>query len=151
MSTSYEAPHYHYNYKYTIKFFMLYWSSLDVRMYKVTYFFILNVKVNVSLCLVNYALRHEDVWRSGCIDPCFIGLGTNWRWVVRLTPRPPYPRRKSPQYPLDRSLGGEVTILDLTGTRTWNPRRSSPYRIAIQICRGYIFPNVCLSTVQLAV
>jgi hypothetical protein len=33
----------------------------------------------LSLCLTNYALRHEDVWGSGCIDPCIRDLGTTWR------------------------------------------------------------------------
>jgi hypothetical protein len=37
------------------------------------------VKVKLSLCLTNYALRHEGVWRSGCIDPHFLDLGTSWR------------------------------------------------------------------------
>jgi hypothetical protein len=35
--------------------------------------------VKLSLCLIKYALRHEDVWGSGCIDPHFLGLGTSWR------------------------------------------------------------------------
>jgi hypothetical protein len=43
---------------------------------------------------------------SGCIDPHFLGLGTRWRWMVNFTPRPLYPRGKSPRYPLDRRLGG---------------------------------------------
>jgi hypothetical protein len=43
---------------------------------------------------------------SGCIDPHFLDLGTSWRWVVNLTPRPLYSRGKSPRYPLDRRLGG---------------------------------------------
>jgi hypothetical protein len=38
------------------------------------------------------ALRHEDVWRSGCTDPRFLNLGTSWmRWPPsrpdRFTPR----------------------------------------------------------------
>jgi hypothetical protein len=36
----------------------------------------------------------------------FVDLGTKWRWVVTFTPRPLYPQRNSPWYPLDRSLGG---------------------------------------------
>jgi hypothetical protein len=35
------------------------------------------VEVKKSLCLTNYALHHEDVWGSGCIDPhvfCSTGL-----------------------------------------------------------------------------
>jgi hypothetical protein len=72
---------------------------------------------------------------SGCIDPHFLELSTSWRWVGSFTPLPPYPRGKSPLYPLDRRFGGpqsrsgrrgEEKILDSTGTRTLNPRSSSP-------------------------
>jgi hypothetical protein len=45
-------------------------------------------KVKLPPCLTNYALRHEGVWGSGCIDPHFLDLGTSWRWVVSFTPRP---------------------------------------------------------------
>jgi hypothetical protein len=75
---------------------------------------------------------HEDVWRSGCIDPLFLDLGTSCRWVVSFTPRLLYPR-----YPLDRRLGGpqsqsrcrrcgEEKIFYPTGTWTLAPRSSSP-------------------------
>jgi hypothetical protein len=37
------------------------------------------IKVNLSLCLSYYALRHEGVWESGCIDPRFLDLGTSWK------------------------------------------------------------------------
>jgi hypothetical protein len=46
--------------------------------------------------VLNYVLRHEGVWGSGCIDPHFLDLGTSWRWVVTFTPQLLYPRRKSP-------------------------------------------------------
>jgi hypothetical protein len=36
----------------------------------------------------------------------FFDLGTRWRGVISLTPRPLYPEGKSPWYPLDRRLGG---------------------------------------------
>jgi hypothetical protein len=42
---------------------------------------------------------------SGYIEPNFLDLGTSWRWVVRFTLLPLYPRGKSPRYPLDRRLG----------------------------------------------
>jgi hypothetical protein len=70
---------------------------------------------------------HYVMKAYGGIDPHFLDLGTNWRWVVSFTPRPLYPWEKSPRYPLDRMLGGpqshsgrhgEEKILDLTGTRT---------------------------------
>jgi hypothetical protein len=32
-------------------------------------------KLKLSLCLANAALRHEDGWRSGCIEPRFLDLG----------------------------------------------------------------------------
>jgi hypothetical protein len=49
----------------------------------------------MSLYLTNLALRHEGVWRSGCIDPRLLELDTGWRWVVSFTPLPHYPRGKS--------------------------------------------------------
>jgi hypothetical protein len=52
------------------------------------------VKVK-SLCLTNQALCQEGVWESGCIDPCFLELGTSWRWVVSFTPQPLYPRERA--------------------------------------------------------
>jgi hypothetical protein len=33
----------------------------------------------------------------------FLTFGTSWWWVVSFTPRPLYPRGKSPLYPLDRN------------------------------------------------
>jgi hypothetical protein len=93
------------------------------------------VKVKLSLCLTTYALRHEGVCGSGCIDPNCLDLGTSWRWVVSFTPLPLYLRWKSPRYPLDRRLGGPQSrsgrsvnekILYSSGTRTPTPRSSSP-------------------------
>jgi hypothetical protein len=52
----------------------------------------------------------KPYWGSGGIAPRILGLGTRWRWRVSFTPRPLYPKGKSPWYPLDRSLsehGGE--------------------------------------------
>jgi hypothetical protein len=49
------------------------------------------VKVKLSLCLTNLALRHQGVWGSGCIDPLFLDLGTSWRRVVSFTRLPLYP------------------------------------------------------------
>jgi hypothetical protein len=40
---------------------------------------IIGKKVKVSLCLTNYALRHEDVWGSGRIDPRILEAGTTAR------------------------------------------------------------------------
>jgi hypothetical protein len=84
--------------------------------------------------VLNWAVRHESVWRSGCIGPHFLHLGTSWRWVVSFTPLPLYPQGKSPQYLLDRRLGGpqsrsgwrgEEKILDHSGTSSPIPWSSS--------------------------
>jgi hypothetical protein len=61
-----------------------------------------------------------DVWGSGCIDPHFLDLGTNWRWVVSFTPLPLKRWGKRPRYPLDRRLDGPWT--------TWRRENSWPYR-----------------------
>jgi hypothetical protein len=84
-------------------------------------------KVKFSRCLTNWALHHEGVWWTGCIDLHFVNPVTSWRWVVSSTPRPLYPRGKWPRYPLDRRMGGphnrpgrrgEEKSIDPTGTRT---------------------------------
>jgi hypothetical protein len=54
------------------------------------------VKVKLSLCLTNLALRHEGVWGSWCIDPHFLDLSTSWRWMVSFTPLPLYPSERAP-------------------------------------------------------
>jgi hypothetical protein len=50
-------------------------------------------------------------WGNGDIDPHILDLGTGWRRVVRLTPRPLYPQGKSSWYPLDRRLGDLITLI----------------------------------------
>jgi len=58
--------------------------------------------------VLNYAPRHEGVLGCRGTAPRIIDFDTGWRWVVRFTPRPLYPQRRSPWYPLDRS--DNVTI-----------------------------------------
>jgi hypothetical protein len=53
------------------------------------------LKVKLSLCLTNSALRHEDVWGSGDIDYIFL-LRHYFEQVVSFTVG---------RYPLDRRLG----------------------------------------------
>jgi hypothetical protein len=62
-------------------------------------------KVKLSLCLTNWALRHEDVWGSGYINPYFLDLGTSWRQVVSFTPRPLYPLEKRPPVDIGCEIG----------------------------------------------
>jgi hypothetical protein len=92
-------------------------------------------KVKMFLCLINQALRHEGVWRRGCINPHTLGFGTRWRWVISLMPRPLYPWGNSSRSSLDRRLGGpqnqsgmrgEEKNLALIRTRNPIPLSSSP-------------------------
>jgi hypothetical protein len=39
----------------------------------------ISLEVKLFLCSTNYALCHEGVWGSGCIDLHFLDLGTSWR------------------------------------------------------------------------
>jgi hypothetical protein len=94
--------------------------------------------LNVSLCLTNYALRHESLWGSGSMDPRFLDSGTRWRWVVsfRRLPPPPLsqPHLTSPHLTSPHSRSeqfGEVKILYPTETRIPTPRSSSPQPVAI--------------------
>jgi hypothetical protein len=49
-------------------------------------------------------------YESGGIYPHFLDLGPCWRWVVNFMPRLLYPQGKSPQYLLDRRLGGSQSL-----------------------------------------
>jgi hypothetical protein len=69
--------------------------------------FVMTYKSKVDICaLFNRTPRHEDVLGSGGTAPLILDPGTRWRWVVSFTPRPLYPKGKSPWYPLDRRKGG---------------------------------------------
>jgi hypothetical protein len=49
------------------------------------------------ILLLNYALRHEDIWRSRCIDPRICDLGTSWDALPpgkEPPPRGPFDRRQ---------------------------------------------------------
>jgi hypothetical protein len=51
--------------------------------------------------------RHEGIWENEGILP-LTNLGTIHRWGMRFTPRPIYPRGKSPRYPLNRRLVSDL-------------------------------------------
>jgi hypothetical protein len=69
---------------------------------------------------------------SGCIDPHFLDLGTSWRRVANFTPRPLYPRGKSPQYPSDRRLGGPQSRSGQFGENSWPYRDSNSHPSVVQ-------------------
>jgi hypothetical protein len=66
--------------------------------------------VKVSLCLTNWAPRHE---------------GVCWRWVISFTARPLYLREKSPRYPLDKRLGGPQSRSGRRWENAWPYRDSN--------------------------
>jgi hypothetical protein len=82
-----------------------------------------NEKVKLSLCLTNYAVRHENVWGS---EDTHFSLPRYYMEVSEWSASRPG-QVKSPRYPLDMRSGGsqsrsgrrgEQKILDRTGTRT---------------------------------
>jgi hypothetical protein len=75
-----------------------YISIYDCHNFLPTSILLKSIKVKLSLC---YALRHEDVFGSECIDPCILDLGPCWKLVVSFTSLPLCPRRS-----LYRTLGG---------------------------------------------
>jgi hypothetical protein len=100
-----------------------------------------------------------------CIEPVFFDLGTSWRWVVSFTPRPLYPRGKSPRYPLDRRLGGPqgrsrrlekrifLTLPGLELRPHGRPARSqSLYQLHYPGCRGnYVSVEILLRVIFISV
>jgi hypothetical protein len=64
-------------------------------------------KVKLSLCLNDYALRHEDVCGSGCMDPRNLDFGTSLEFSA--------------------SRPGRLDVVEtLPGLETQTPRPSSP-------------------------
>jgi hypothetical protein len=44
----------------------------------------------------NLAPHYEAYWERRCVGPRILDFGTRWRWVVSFTPRPIYPRERTP-------------------------------------------------------
>jgi hypothetical protein len=78
-------------------------------------------------------------WRqmdSRSMATLILKRGARWRWVVRITSRPHYPRKKTPRHPLNRKLGGQKSrsglswewkvIYHCRNCATIPPRSSSP-------------------------
>jgi hypothetical protein len=56
------------------------------------------------------SVSREDIWGSGCIDPCFLIsalVGSKWSASCSI-----YPQGKSPQYALNKRLSGPQAGLD---------------------------------------
>jgi len=86
--------------------------------------------------VLNQAPGHEYVLGGRVIALRILYVGTRRRWGVSFTPRPLYPRRKSPRYRLNRRLGGpqcrsrrggeEKKFPALAGNRTPSSPSPSP-------------------------
>jgi hypothetical protein len=50
-------------------------------------------------------IKYHAIKIYGGIVPRILNLGTRWKPVVNIMPRPLYLQGKSPWYPLDRRLG----------------------------------------------
>jgi len=76
----------------------------------------------LSMCLIKHHVT--DVWRTAGITPHILTLDTRWRWAVRFTLWPIFPRGKSSRYLLDRRLGWlQSKSLSLEGIE---PRLTNP-------------------------
>jgi hypothetical protein len=85
----------------------------------------IKVKGNLSLRLT----KHDAVKTYGGV----------WRWLVRLTPRQLYPRRRSPRYTLDKRLRGPQNRSGRLGDeKMFYPVLPSPYPVANAFCISFI-------------
>jgi hypothetical protein len=62
-------------------------------------------------------------------------LGTRWRWMVRFTPRPLYPWRKSSGCPFDRRMAGPQSRSGQCGVKSLNPARNRNPAVQPVACR----------------
>lgn len=101
---------------------------------------IINKNIKLSRCLIHYALDHEDVWGSVCMESGIIDFSTVWRRVISFTPLPLSSMGQESMVLINRRLGGsqnrserhgEERNLDPTGTRTPYPRPFSEYPLDI--------------------
>jgi hypothetical protein len=93
-------------------------------------------EVKFSLCSTNYAIRHEGLRYSECIDQINLGLTTIYSWVDNFSTSPFYSK-----YLLDNRLG---QIVEPTGTPTPTPRTSNQYLVAILIAVNQVMPVTLL-------
>jgi hypothetical protein len=114
-----------------------------------------NIVCSIDRVKIIPVLYHamKTYWGSGGTVPRILDVGTRWRWVVCFTPRPFYPQRKSPRYPLDRRLGGLQSRSGRGGEeKNWQPapgiepqntdspaHSQSLYRLSYHGLTGYVF------------
>jgi hypothetical protein len=90
-----------------------------------------------------------------CIGPYFLGLGSRWNWVIRITPRQIHRQGNRARYLLVKRLGGPQSrsrrlgkekFLDPKGIELRYPRSSSPYPVAIPTILTLLFVGQYNST-----
>jgi hypothetical protein len=79
-------------------------------------------KVKLSLCLINYALRHGDTGEGKC-SSTILDLSTRWKWMVSFTHRPLYSRVRSPRFQLDMRLDSSKNICEFNINGGLNKRQ----------------------------
>jgi hypothetical protein len=78
----------------------------------------------------------------------YLTLAQVWRWMVSFTPRPLYPQRKNPWYPLYRRLHGSQVQCGLCGENSW-PQTSTPQPCSQSLTECSIPAYVCTQLISI--
>jgi hypothetical protein len=114
------------------------WTGVEMKWTKGTESVNSQVEVQV-VPVLNYLntllWRHIGEWRY---SSTVLDLSTRWRWVVSFMHHLLYPWGKSPQYPLDRRLGGSPELVWILWRREKSLALARNRTLAIQsIARRY--------------
>jgi hypothetical protein len=105
--------------------YRIYWHKQWVNfIYLCFLYYVRGKKVKLSLCLNNYALRHEGEWGSGCIDSHFLNLNTNYGVSGQLHAPNVLPRGKEPPVPIGKGAGWAPEPI----WTMWRRENYGPYR-----------------------
>jgi hypothetical protein len=107
--------------------------------------YLTKANVKLSQYLTNQALRHEGVWGNGCIDPCFLFLGTSWRRVVSSTRPAALSQRKEPPAPIgyEAASGPSRTQPAATSTASHGPLNTCQSVVTIASCKSFGISTGC--------
>jgi hypothetical protein len=75
----------------------------------------------------------RDLWGSGGKPPRILSLDTRWRWVVNMTSRPFYSRRKNCRWAVKRKLGARVSLDAWKERKYFALRESNPDSSVVRI------------------
>jgi hypothetical protein len=84
-------------------------------------------------------------WMYICI---ILDLGTRWRWVVSITPRPLYLQGKCPRYPLDRILGGPKSRSGRCGVEEPSGNRTPAVQSIYHHYTDWATPSMSTATIH---